>query len=84
MVLYDLDSVVNLEIQSKFSQHCDNTQMNKLLNIVNNKVDNHTQNVNQTPYVINIDNILEENLPIETISSCMEFFNGLGFLDKVN
>lgn len=81
VVLYDEHSVVNLDMQSKFSEHCDDTQMSKLLDIINNTDSYHTQNDNVQSYSINVENILcDDNT---SWLSCMEFFNQIGVLEKV-
>lgn len=81
MVLYDEHSVTNLDMQSKFSEHCDDTEMSKLLDIINDTDSYHTQNDNFESHSINIKNILNEEKT--SWLSCMALFNEIGVLEQV-
>ncbi|VVC30718.1 Hypothetical protein CINCED_3A002209 [Cinara cedri] len=79
VVLYNKDFVVNLELQSKFSQHCDDIQMSKLSDIVN-----YTPDTLNAGTILNPDNILDEDLTGESCSVHMQLFEELGLLKWFN
>lgn len=80
VILYDENITVNLEFQAKFSQYCDDFQMSKIMNLINNEYNEDiiVNNYEDIPYVIDETKFEIDDMDSDELKIKQEFFNDFG------
>lgn len=79
VILYDENITVNLEFQAKFSLYCDDIQMSKIINLINNKYNEDIVNNDEDiPYLMDETKFEIENMNSEELKIKEEFFTDFG------
>lgn len=80
MILYDENITLNLEFQAKFSQYCDDIQMSKIMNLINNEYNENIigNNDEDIPYVIDETKFEIEDMNSEEMKIKQQFFTDFG------